>query len=61
MKRQHVDKPITVILASLLMLTLVSCSIKQSEEEKREQSMMERIAAVDGVISAEIVENNQSE
>ncbi len=61
MKRQHVDKPITVILASLLMLTLVSCSIKQSEEEKREQSMMERIAAVDGVISVEIVENNQSE
>ena len=61
MKRQHVDKPITVILASLLMLTLVSCSIKQSEEEKREQSMMERIAAVDGVISVEIVGNNQSE
>ena len=50
-----------MILASLLMLTLVSCSIKQSEEEKREQSMMERIAAVDGVISVEIVENNQSE
>ena len=61
MKRQHVDKPITVILASLLMLTLVSCSIKQSEEEKREQSMMERIAVVDGVISVEIVENNRSE
>ena len=61
MKRQHVDKPITVILASLLMLTLVSCSIKQSEEEKREQSMMERIAAVDGVISVEIVGNNQFE
>ena len=61
MKRQHVDKPITVILASLLMLTLVSCNIKQSEEEKREQSMMERIAAADGVISVEIVGNNQSE
>lgn len=55
-------KSVIVALISLLMFSLVSCANKpEHQEEKTGQSIMEKIAKLDGVISVEAVENNQSE
>ena len=61
MKKHCFSKLIEMILVSILMLSLVSCSNKQPQEDTSGQLLKDKIAALDGVIYVETVENNQSE
>jgi len=62
MKKQCVKKSAAAVLVSLLMLSLVSCSKdEQSRADVSRKSIKEEIAAIDGVISIEAIENNQSD
>ena len=61
MNRQYMIKPVIVTFIFLLMFSLVSCKNKQVvQEDTSEGSLMERIAKLEGVISVEAVDNNQS-
>ena len=59
MRRHYFKKSATLILISILILSLVSCNNQQQQEEIK-QSIKDRIAALDGVESVEVADDNQS-
>lgn len=62
MKKQYLKKSAAVVLAFLLVLSLASCGeTKQSQADGSGESIKDKIAAIDGVLSIEAVENNQSD
>lgn len=61
MKKQYLKKLGAAVFAFLLMLSLISCAKSpQSPADEAGESIIDKLAAIDGVLSIEEVEDNES-